>query len=54
MASEADFTYGPPLQGRNIRLIEIRLDSEKTTLEINLVERRLGSVKFEAFSYVWG
>ena len=54
MASEADFTYGPPLQGLNIRLIEIRLGSEKTTLEINLMERRLGSVKFEALSYVWG
>ncbi|CZR57833.1 uncharacterized protein PAC_07722 [Phialocephala subalpina] len=54
MASEVQFTYGPPLQGRNIRLIEIRLGSEKTTLEINLVERSLGSVKFEALSYVWG
>ncbi|KAH8587764.1 heterokaryon incompatibility protein-domain-containing protein [Bisporella sp. PMI_857] len=54
MASEADFTYGSPLQGRNIRLIEIRLGSEKTTLEISLVEYRLGSVKFEALSYVWG
>jgi Heterokaryon incompatibility protein (HET) len=54
MASEANFTYGRPLQGRHIRLIEIRLGSEKTTLEINLVERRLGSVNFEALSYVWG
>jgi hypothetical protein len=54
MASEADFTYGPPLQGRNIRLLKIRLGSEETPLEINLVKRRLGSVKFEALSYVWG
>jgi hypothetical protein len=54
MASKADFIYGPPLQGRNIRLIEIKLGSEKTTLEINLFEHRLGSVKFEALSYVWG
>jgi hypothetical protein len=54
MAIEADFTYGPPLQGCNIRLIETRLSSEKTTLEINLIERWPGSVKFEALSYVWG
>jgi hypothetical protein len=54
MASELDFTYGPPLQGRNIRLVKIRLGSEKTELEISLVECRLGSVKFEALSYVWG
>ena len=54
MASEADFTYGQPLQGRSIGLIEIKLGSEKTTLEINLVERRLRGVKFEALSYVWG
>ncbi|KAE9368264.1 hypothetical protein N431DRAFT_347915 [Stipitochalara longipes BDJ] len=54
MESEAHFTYGPPLQGRNIRLIEIQLGSEKTTLEINLIECRLGSVKFEALSYCNG
>ena len=54
MESEAHFTYGPPLHGRNIRLIEIKPNSEKTTLEINLVECKLGSVKFEALSYVWG
>lgn len=54
MESEAHFTYGPPLHGRNIRLIEIKPNSEKTALEINLVECKLGSAKFEALSYVWG
>ena len=54
MASETDFTYGPLLQGRNIRLIEIKFGSEKTTLEINLVECWLGNVKIEALSYIWG
>jgi hypothetical protein len=54
MANEAVFTYGPPLQGRNIRLIEIRLGSEKATLEITLREYGLESEKFEALSYVWG
>ena len=53
MASNADFVYGPPLQGRNIRLIKAEPDF-KTTLEINLVEHSLESVKFEALSYVWG
>jgi len=54
MACEAGFIYGPPLQGSDIRLIEIRLDSENTTLELNLVQHSLGIVKFDALSYVWG
>ncbi|KAH9989491.1 heterokaryon incompatibility protein-domain-containing protein [Xylariaceae sp. FL0662B] len=56
MAVEAVFTYGPPLRGRNVRLIEIRPGSEsgENPLEIDLAERSLDTAKFEALSYVWG
>jgi hypothetical protein len=52
--SRDDFTYGRALQGRNIRLIKIRLDDEKAVLDISLVEQSLDSAEFEALSYVWG
>lgn len=54
MANEAEYKYGPPLEGRNIRLIKIRPGLDKTTLEIDLEEHSLGSRKFEALLYVWG
>ncbi|KAL7625878.1 hypothetical protein AAE478_005102 [Parahypoxylon ruwenzoriense] len=54
MATDAAFTYGSPLQGRSIRLINIKLGSEKTTLEINLIEQSLDEAKFEALSYCNG
>ncbi|KAK1753958.1 heterokaryon incompatibility protein-domain-containing protein [Echria macrotheca] len=53
MASDAGFAYDAPLQGNEIRLIEIRTDP-KNTLEIELARHRLESVRYEALSYVWG
>ena len=54
MARVPDFTYGQPLRGQNIRLVKIKLDSQMSTLKINLTEHNLEDVKFEAISYVWG
>src|SRR5438045_4020327 len=53
MASDAGFAYDSPLHGNEIRLIEIR-PSPKNALEISLARHRLGQVKYEALSYVWG
>src|SRR6266480_2595140 len=54
MASFDAFTYCCPLQGRNIRLLEVRLGSVLSTLEIRLIEKNLDEAEFEALSYVWG
>jgi hypothetical protein len=54
MASFDTFTYCRPLQGRNIRLLQVTLGSELSTLEIRLIEKNLDEAEFEALSYVWG
>ena len=54
MASADAFKYCVELQGRNIRLLEVTLGSELSTLEIRLIEESLDEERFEALSYVWG
>ena len=54
MASFDAFTYCRPLQGRNIRLLQVTLGSKLSTLEIRLIEKNLDEAEFEALSYVWG
>ncbi|MCJ1394443.1 Non-essential glycogen phosphorylase [Xylographa bjoerkii] len=54
MASLNAFTYSHPLQGRNIRLLEVKLGPQLSPLKIRLVEKHLDEVEFEALSYVWG
>jgi hypothetical protein len=39
---------------RNIRLLQVTLRSELSTLEIRLIEKNLDEAEFEALSYVWG
>ena len=52
MASFHAFKYSCPLQGRNIRLLEVR--SGLNMLEVSLIEKSLDGAKFEALSYTWG
>ena len=54
MPHHSAFTYGRPLQGRNIRLLQVVPGSESSMLEIFLIEKNLDEVGFEALSYVWG
>jgi hypothetical protein len=54
MASDAGFAYDSPLQGNEIRLIEIMPGQKNTALEISLTRHQLGSMKYETLSYVWG
>jgi hypothetical protein len=54
MASANAFKYCDELLGRNIRLLEVTLGSELSTLEIRFIEESLDEERFEALSYVWG
>lgn len=54
MATPNTFKYSQSLHGRNIRLLDVILGRESSTLEIRLIEKELDEAKFEALSYVWG
>jgi hypothetical protein len=54
MASANAFKYCGELLGRYIRLLEVRLGSELSTLEIRLIQESLDEERFEALSYVLG
>ncbi|KAF2108805.1 heterokaryon incompatibility protein-domain-containing protein [Lophiotrema nucula] len=48
------FTYHRTLNDRTIRLLKVMLEPESRTLTIQLVEKLLDQVDFDALSYVWG
>jgi hypothetical protein len=48
------FSYCRALQGRSIRLLKVIPGPQLSTVAVELVEKSLDKVEFEALSYVWG
>ncbi|KUJ13256.1 HET-domain-containing protein [Mollisia scopiformis] len=55
LESLAPFSYDEPLQGRNIRLVQLLAPENGKPIQCKLVQRSLDSnVEYQALSYVWG